>query len=142
MTKRRKTTVKGDSKRVKRLEKDARRVLIFGFVLFLAVGGGYGFLLNRHYSHVRQVEAYAVCMLDDWTSDSAMFPAEVAGETYYCCFENCGLKLQEKTDLRFTNDPVSGAKIDKARAFYGVSRRGKVYYFESLENLEKFHAEI
>ena len=141
MTKRNKAALKGDEKRLQRLEKDARRVLIVGFFVVIVIGGGYSFFLTQHYSQVRQVLAYAACMLDDWTSDSALFAAEVAGETYYCCFEKCGETLQQKPDLRFSIDPISGMRIDKAHAYYGVSRQGRIYYFETPENLEKFHTE-
>lgn len=142
MKKSSKAALKGDQKRLQCLEKDARRVLIIGFFVAIVIGGGYVFFLARHYSHVRQVQAYVVCMLDDWTSDSPLFAAEVAGETYYCCFEKCGETLQQKPDLRFSIDPISGMRIDKAHAFYGVSRQGKIYYFETLENLEKFYTEL
>lgn len=96
----------------------------------------------RHLSRVRQVSAEKVCMLDDWTLDSALFTAEVAGKTYYCCFEKCGEKFQSNPELRFAVDPISGVKLDKADALYGVSRDGKGYYFETLENLEMFHADL
>jgi YHS domain-containing protein len=35
-------------------------------------------------------------------------------------------------------DPVSGKKVDKATAVVGVEKAGNVYFFESVENLERF----
>jgi YHS domain-containing protein len=133
---------KSENRRLLRLEREVRRVLFIGIFVLLSLGSTYMYFRVRHLSRVRQISAEKVCMLDDWTLDSALFPAEVAGKTYYCCFEKCGEKLQANPELRFAVDPISGVKLDKADAVYGVSRDGKGYYFETLENLEMFHADL
>lgn len=85
---------------------------------------------------VVQVEAKYVCMINNQRFEKEQIPIKVAAQTYYGCCEMCKEKLRKDAKSRFALDPVSGKKVDKASARIGVDTQGKVYYFESEENLK------
>jgi YHS domain-containing protein len=86
------------------------------------------------------VEAQYVCMINDQRFAKKQFEVEAGGRTYYGCCEMCKDKLENDASTREATDPVSGKKVDKATAVIGADADGKVYYFESAENLKKFKA--
>ena len=65
-------------------------------------------------------------------------PVSVEGRTYYACCEMCQNQLRDDPSTRTAIDPVSGNKVDKAAAVVGVDKAGKVYFFESVKNLNGF----
>ena len=81
-----------------------------------------------------------VCMMQDMVLGKAGIPIQFAGKTYYGCCEMCKEKLRKDAKSRFALDPVSKKRVDKASALIGADPNGKVYYFESAENLKKFRA--
>ena len=84
------------------------------------------------------VPASRVCMTQDDVYPRDLIPVEVNGETYYGCCPGCAAAIQANPDrFVWAVDPVSGRKVNKARALI-YSYRGKAYYFESRETLETF----
>jgi YHS domain-containing protein len=85
-----------------------------------------------------QVETKYVCMINNQKFDKEQIAVDVAGQTYYGCCEMCKEKLKNNKASRWATDPVSGKKVDKAKAVIGADSDGKVFYFESVENLKKY----
>ena len=91
-------------------------------------------------TELTQVETKYVCMINNQRFDKEQIPITIDGVTYYGCCEMCKEKLQKDKSSRMAVDPVSGKKVDKAKAIIGATPDGKVFYFESLENLKKYKA--
>jgi YHS domain-containing protein len=87
-----------------------------------------------------QVETKYVCMINNQKFDKEQIAVEVSGQTYYGCCEMCKDKLKNDAKSRTAVDPVSGKKVDKAKAVIGANAEGKVFYFENAENLKKYNA--
>lgn len=87
---------------------------------------------------VIQVPTQKVCMITNMVFPSPQIPVKIGTKTYYGCCENCQHTLNNDPKSREAIDPVSGKKVDKALAVIGADTTGKVYYFQSLENLKKF----
>jgi YHS domain-containing protein len=87
---------------------------------------------------LRPVENGYVCMVNDTHFESYQIPVAVEDKTYYGCCAGCVSTLQNNPDVRYAVDPVSGVKVDKATAIVGGASDKKVYYFESLENLNAY----
>jgi YHS domain-containing protein len=85
-----------------------------------------------------QVETKFVCMINNQKFDKEQIAVDVAGQTYYGCCEMCKEKLKNDKASRWATDPVSGKKVDKAKAVIGADSDGKVYYFERVENLKTY----
>jgi YHS domain-containing protein len=85
-----------------------------------------------------QVETKFVCMVNNQQFNKEQIAVEVEGQTYYGCCEMCKDKLKNDKASRWATDPVSGKKVDKAKAVIGADADGKVFYFESVENLKKY----
>ena len=63
------------------------------------------------------VDNEKVCMVNDRFMVVKQIPIDVDGITYYGCCPNCVKKIQENIDgVRYSTDPVSGEKVDKATA--------------------------
>jgi YHS domain-containing protein len=89
---------------------------------------------------VVQVEAKYVCMINNQRFDKEQIAIEVEGRTYYGCCEMCKERLGTDSRSRTALDPVSGKRVDKAKAVIGADSGGKVFYFENVENLKRFKA--
>ena len=87
---------------------------------------------------VKQVEAKYVCFITKRHFDKPQTAVVVDGKSYYGCCPSCTQTLTEDPKSRVDFDPVSGKEVDKATATVGVDKAGKVYFFESVENLKKF----
>lgn len=87
---------------------------------------------------VLPVETKYVCMINNQRFAHAQIAIEVQGRTYYGCCEMCKEKLKKDAQSRQAVDPVSGKRVDKAKAVIGADAEGKVYYFENAEHLKKF----
>lgn len=86
-----------------------------------------------------QVEPKYVCMINNQLFNQEQIPVVVEQKTYYGCCEMCEEKLKTDPQSRTATDPVSGNQVDKATSVIGAAPDGKVYYFESEENLEAFN---
>ena len=87
---------------------------------------------------LKPIEAKYVCMVNDTAFDKEQIAVEVDGKTYFGCCAMCEARLKKDTDIRSAVDPVSGVQVDKAEAVIGADNQGKVYYFESSANLDKY----
>jgi YHS domain-containing protein len=85
-----------------------------------------------------QVESKYVCMVNNQRFDKELIPVKVNDRTYYGCCEMCKDKLQNNAKSRVAKDPVSGKEVDKSIAVIGAAPDGKVFYFESVENLRQY----
>lgn len=88
-----------------------------------------------------QVETRYVCMINNQRFDKEQIAVEVEGQTYFGCCEMCKDKLKKDKASRWAVDPVSGKKVDKAKAVIGANAEGKAFYFENVENLKKYKAD-
>lgn len=81
-----------------------------------------------------------VCMVNDMDMGKAQIPVVVEGRTYYGCCAMCKERLSKDAAVRAAMDPVSGKKVDKAKAVIGKLPDGSVLYFESEKNLREYAA--
>jgi YHS domain-containing protein len=77
-------------------------------------------------------------MVTDSVTNREQLPVTIDGKQYYGCCRMCEAKLKDDPASRLATDPLSGKQADKSRAVIGASPDGKVYYFESVENLTAF----
>jgi len=87
---------------------------------------------------VKQVDSKYVCMMTKKHFDTEQTAVNVEGRTYYVCCRMCKAELLKDASSREDVDPVSGNKVDKATAVVGVDKAGNVYFFENVQNLERF----
>lgn len=86
------------------------------------------------------VQAKNVCMINDRSMANEQIPVEVDGKTYYGCCPMCKERLAKDEASRYAIDPVSGKKVDKARAVIGALPGAAVLYFENEANLQRYNA--
>ena len=86
------------------------------------------------------IKSNLVCMVNDKFMGRQQIPVEVGGKTYYGCCQGCVKTLQYERGARIAIDPLSGKEVDKTEAFIALKpdRSGKVNYFESEDNYQKF----
>lgn len=87
---------------------------------------------------LKRVETKKVCMINNQLFEKDQIPVQVEGRTYYGCCEMCKEKLAKDAAARQAVDPVTGKKVDKAKAVIAALPDGKVLYFESTETLAKY----
>lgn len=88
-----------------------------------------------------QVDTKYVCMINNHKFEKEQIAVDVEGQTYYGCCEMCKEKLKKDAKSRMAVDPVSGKKVDKAKAVIGAASDGTVFYFENVENMKKYKPE-
>ena len=79
-----------------------------------------------------------VCMVNNQFMGKDQIPVKVEGKTYYGCCEMCKERIAKDPAVRYSTDPVSGARVDKATAVIGALPDGTTIYFESEANLEAY----
>ncbi len=89
---------------------------------------------------LKKVEPNTVCMVNEMAMGKEQIPVEVEGKTYYGCCEMCKNALANNPAKRVAVDPLSGKEVDKAKAVIGAQDDGRVFYFETEENLNKVNA--
>jgi YHS domain-containing protein len=82
-----------------------------------------------------KVDPKTVCMVNEMAMGKDQIPVEVEGKTYYGCCDMCKKALADNAEKRVATDPVSGKQVDKATAVIAAQEDGRVFYFESEENL-------
>jgi len=74
------------------------------------------------------------CMGSNQAQGKAQNYAIFDGKAYYGCTDMCIANLRQNPGFRYGRDPVSGKKVDKARAIVGARKNGQLLYFETEEN--------
>ena len=87
---------------------------------------------------LKVVEAKKVCMVNNQLFEKDQIPIAVEGKTYYGCCEMCKERLAKDAAARTAVDPVTGKKVDKAKAVIAALPDGKVLYFESEKTLAEY----
>ena len=91
---------------------------------------------------VVKVEPIKVCMINDRSMANDQIPVAIEGKTYYGCCAMCKERLEKDKESRYAVDPVSGKKVDKAKAVIGALPGAVVLYFENETNLNKYNAGV
>ena len=86
-----------------------------------------------------KVEADKVCMVNEQFMDRPQIAVVVDEKTYYGCCAMCKERLANDESKRYAVDPVSGKKVDKAKAVIGAATDGRVVYFENEKNFAKYN---
>lgn len=60
------------------------------------------------------------------------------GKSYFISDEGYARTLKTNTTLRFSTDPLTGARVDKATAATFADASGRVFYFESEKTCKDF----
>lgn len=125
--------------------------IIKGFVIALFVFSGAGFFFpNAAWGEDAAIVAPlsgpvktdTVCMVNDRAMGAAQIAVDVEGKTYYGCCAGCSARLQKEASYRFSVDPVTGRKVDKAKAYIMADATGKAVYFEGEESAKKYSASL
>jgi YHS domain-containing protein len=116
-------------------------MLALPFLLIFSAVSGYasGEVSTAQRSPLKPIEHKYVCMITNQAYEKEQIPVGIDSKTYYGCCEMCKETLLKEPDSRFAIDPVSGKKVDKALSVIGTTPEGKVYYFESIDNLKRFN---
>jgi len=116
-----------------------KQVLFLNFIALIAILS-FGTLTNAENSSsaLTKVDSKYVCMITDQEFAREQIPVELEGKTYYGCCEMCKAKIKNNPQSRLATDPISGNNVDKAEAVIGAAPDGKVFYFESEENLTQY----
>lgn len=110
--------------------------------LVLAVVALHSFAEEVPQDKVIAVQSNFVCMINDRSMANEQIPVEVEGKTYYGCCPMCKERLAKEEQSRYAIDPVSGEKVDKAKAVIGVLPGAKVLYFENQKNFDRYNAGV
>ena len=113
-----------------------RVTLMLALTLLLITAAGVAETTEK----VAPVESKQVCMINDRSMSIEQIPVEIEGKTYYGCCPMCKERLVRETATRYALDPVSGKKVDKAKATIGALPGAAVLYFENAQNLAKYNA--
>jgi len=79
-----------------------------------------------------------VCMVTNVYFGRPQIPVVQGGKTYYGCCEMCKTTLTTDASSRTAADPVTGARVDKAKALIAALPDGSVLYFENQTNFAKY----
>lgn len=79
-----------------------------------------------------------VCMTNDKVFGRPQLEVKVDGKTYYGCCAGCVKRIQNDSKVRAAVDPVTGATVDKARAFILEGPEGAALYFESPKSAARY----
>lgn len=81
-----------------------------------------------------------VCMINNRFMNKDQIPVPVNEKTYYGCCEGCVAKLKNDAASRYSPDPLTGERVDKALAVIIVKpgTKDEVLYFKSESNVKKY----
>ena len=88
-----------------------------------------------------RIDPSHTCMGSNQAKKSPQSFAEVEGKRYYGCSKMCIVSLKESPKFRYSIDPVSGKKVDKAKALVAAKPGGGLIYFESEETFLIFQSQ-
>ncbi len=86
-----------------------------------------------------KVESKQVCMINEQFMEKDQIEVKVDGKMYYGCCAMCVERLNKSEKSRYSVDPLSGKKVDKALAVIAADEDFNVYYFENEKNLEAWN---
>lgn len=89
-----------------------------------------------------KVDPKTVCMVNEQAMGRPQIPVEVDGKTYYGCCAMCKKALAENAASRKATDPLTGKEVDKAVAVIAAGEDGRVFYFATEKNLEKYNEKL
>jgi YHS domain-containing protein len=89
-------------------------------------------------SQIVKADIKKVCMIHNQVYKNDQIPVSVDGRTYYAFCDMCKSQLANDPETRSAFDPVSGKKVDKAKAFIGMLPDNTVLYFESEKTFEQY----
>jgi YHS domain-containing protein len=118
--------------------------LVLALVLVVSAFGGVAGEKSNEAANdkVVPVESNFVCMINDRSMANEQIPVAVDGKTYYGCCPMCKERLAKDEAARYAIDPVSGKKVDKAKAVIGALPGAAVLYFENQKNFELYNAGV
>ena len=87
---------------------------------------------------LKKVDTPEVCMITNKHMGTAQIAVPVGENVYYGCCEMCVGTLNNDVKSRYSIDPTSGKKVDKATAVIGALKGGSVLYFENQENFDAY----
>ena len=87
---------------------------------------------------VSPVDHVQVCMVTNRVLGRPQLAVEFEGKTYYGCCPVCVGRIQHDRRVRYSVDPLTGAEVDKARAFIVEGPGGAALYFESADTAAEF----
>ena len=115
------------------------------FRIFMGIMAGVAFIVamtspdsGAQAAELVKVPSKQVCMINDEFMSRDQIPVEVDGKMYYGCCQACYSALKTDVTTHYAIDPVSGSRVDKALAVIGALPSGRVFYFESEENLRAY----
>ena len=88
----------------------------------------------------RIIDPSIVCMVNNTYMGSYQIPVEIDDEVYYGCCKGCVTTLKTKPESRFSVDPLTNEKVDKANALITLDphKKGMVLYFSNEENVRSY----
>ena len=95
-------------------------------------------LATAAHSYEGFVKPELVCMVNDRIMGAPQIPVEVEGKTYYGCCAGCVGALKNDESVRYATDPITGNRVDKAKAYILAGPQGIALYFESPESAKKY----
>ncbi len=83
------------------------------------------------------IDSSHTCMGSNMAQAKPQNYADIDGKRYYGCTNMCIVNLKENPGFRYSIDPVSGKRVDKATALIAKQSHGGLLYFEGEKT---FHA--
>ncbi|MBI5642335.1 MAG: TRASH domain-containing protein [Deltaproteobacteria bacterium] len=108
--------------------------------LFIFLAATYSFGIEAPKPAPNEIEKSEICMVANRVPGEPTIAVPIEGKTYYVCCENCEARIKANPSIRYSIDPLTGRKINKADSFIKVNKDGSVTYFESAENARKFYS--
>lgn len=111
------------------------RLIKYGLILFILPLAIWALIeTGRKDAGLTRIASSHTCMGSNQAQEKAQNYAIIDGRPYYGCTDMCIANLRQNPGFRYGLDPVSGKKVDKARAIVGTRKNGQLLYFEKEEN--------
>ena len=101
-------------------------------------------LIFTSYAHagespiLKKVATPEVCMITNKHMGAAQIAVPIGKKVYYGCCEMCVGTLNKDVKSRYSLDPLTGKKVDKATAVIGTKKDGAVMYFKNQKNFDTY----
>jgi len=84
-----------------------------------------------------KVNPSRTCMIKNYLYKEKQKAIPLDGKTYYACCLPCERTLTLDEKSRWSEDPVTGEKIDKAKAVVAADKNGRISYFKNEKTLAR-----